>query len=242
MAMSRNLWNKKCKCPACGGEFEATRLRTSSIKVKSRESDFGSLYEAECAYFYAVTACPHCTYAARNEHFDDLRLEYEAKIREACQKLKALPADRKPGIFEPGELGAEAAVKRHELAIAFARMRFHPDLSDLAGLHMHLVWIHRFTGQAEKERQAMEAAAKAYEEFFLKGHKLPEKLGEPGVLYLIGELKRRLGQFREARQFFEKALASREIKSFPNIESMTRDRMLEAKEQMEKVQGTLPAA
>ena len=49
-------------------------------------------------------------------------------------------------------------------------------------------------------------ALDAYKEFYEKGSRLPEKLGEPGVLYLIGELYRRLGNFREARNYYGKAL------------------------------------
>ena len=53
------------------------------------------------------------------------------------------------------------------------------------------------------------------------------------MLYLIGELYRRLGSFKEARRFYEQALANREIKSFPRIATMVRDQMLVAKEAME---------
>ena len=77
----------------------------------------------------------------------------------------------------------------------------------------------------------------AYKEYYEKGNKLPEKLGEPGVLYLIGEIERRLGHYREARTFYAKALSSKELEAFPNVEQLLREQMLVAKEQMENIPG-----
>jgi tetratricopeptide (TPR) repeat protein len=89
----------------------------------------------------------------------------------------------------------------------------------------------------EKEKAAMADAAKAYQVYHEKGGELPENLGEPGVLYLIGDLHRRLGDYKEARRFYERALATKEIKSFPRIAEMTRDMMHIAKEMMEKTEN-----
>lgn len=80
----------------------------------------------------------------------------------------------------------------------------------------------------------MGEAVKAYQEYHEKGGELPEKLGEPGILYLIGELYRRLGQYKEARTYYGRALTSKEIRLFPAIADMTRDMMLAAKNAMEQ--------
>jgi hypothetical protein len=55
---------------------------------------------------------------------------------------------------------------------------------------------------------------------------------------LIGELYRRQGLLVDARRNYEKALASKEIRSFPRIAEMTRDMMFAAKQQME-MNGTV---
>jgi uncharacterized protein len=228
--MGEALWNKKVKCPFCQGEFETTRIRSWAAKVKDIYTDFGNIYEEECEYFYAVTACPHCTFASRNEEFEKIRSQYEPKILEATRKIKQ-PGVKKPDIFGLGALTPQVAAKRHELAIAFTRMRTYMDLGILANLCMHLVWIYRLADDWDREKAAMAQAAKAYQEYFDKGSDLPKRLGEPGVLYLIGELHRRQDLFQEARYYFEKALACREIKNFPRIADMTRDMMILAKEQ-----------
>lgn len=230
--MSQPLWNKKLQCPFCNGDFETTRLRPSALRAKEKWSDFGCLYEGHNPYFYAITVCSHCLVAARNEEFEKLNPAYEPKLMEFSRKMKALA--QKPAIFGLGDASSEQAIKRHELAIACHKLRAHGEAGELAGLLIHIVWIRRIAGDAEGERKALEAALEAYKAFYEKGNKLPEKLGEPGVLYLIGELLRRLGQFREARNYFSKALGSKELEAFPNIDSLAREQMLVAKDQMEK--------
>jgi uncharacterized protein len=231
--MSTPLWNKKTKCPFCHESFETTRMRSGVIKITEKESDFGNIYDGECAYLYAVTVCPKCTFAALNKDFESVKAEYEPKVMEVCKKI--LKSDKKkPDIFGLGTSTPEVAAVRHELAIAFMKKRAYSERGDMAGLHMHLVWIYRLAKEQEKEQVALAEATKAYQDYFEKGSKLPDKLGEPGILYLIGELLRRQGLFREARRYYEQALASREIKSYPLIANMTRDMMLTAKEQMEK--------
>lgn len=229
--MSTPLWNKKIKCPFCAKEFETTRLRSSVIKIKEKQTDFGSVYEGECAYFYTLTACPECTFTAQNKDFESVKPQYEPKIVEASKHIRE-SGKPKPNIFATGSMTPETAVKRYELAIAFMKMRKYQDLGVMAGLYLHLVWIFRLMKETDKEKAAMAEAAKAYEEYFDKGSKLPDHLGEPGILYLIGELYRRRGLYKESRRFYERALASKEIKSFPQIAEMTRDMMLAAKSQM----------
>jgi uncharacterized protein (DUF2225 family) len=229
--MSTPLWNKKVVCPFCDLEFETTRLRSSAIKVKERHSDFGSVYDGHCAYFYSITACPNCTLAARNENFEKLRPNYEKKMMAASKKLRH--STHKPHLFELGEIDALVAVQRHELALAFDAMREHGEAGERAGLTMHIAWIWRLVGEKAKEIEALRKAAKAYEEWYEKGSRLPEKLGEPGILFLIGECYRRCGEYQTARVFLGRALTSKELGAFPNIEHVLRDTMLSIKDEMQ---------
>jgi uncharacterized protein (DUF2225 family) len=230
--MSNALWNKKLTCPFCGQEFETTRLRASAIRVKEKWTDFGSLYEGFNPTHYSITACTHCLVAARNEEFEKFNPGYEPKLMEFSKRAR-LQAAGKAELFSLGEISVEVAIKRHELAIACHKLRAHSEAAELAGLYLHIVWIYRANGNPEGERKALAPALEAYKEFYEKGSKMPEKLGEPGVLYLIGELYRRLNDFREARSYYAKALGSKELGAFPNIESLLREQMLVAKEQME---------
>jgi hypothetical protein len=52
-------------------------------------------------------------------------------------------------------------------------------------------------------------------------------------MYLLGELSRRLGRPKEAREYFSKVLSMRSLSEFPNIEVLVREQMLVAKDQLE---------
>jgi hypothetical protein len=238
--MSSPLWNKKLICPFCGKEFETSRIRQGAVSVREKWTDFGSVFEGLCPYFYAVTACPHCLVAARNEEFEKINAGYEPKLMEFSKRARAQQTPH-PELFALGEIPAEVAVKRHELAIACHKARAHAEPGELAGLWLHIVWIRRLAGDAEGERKAMEQAVAAYQIFFEKGNKLPDKLGEPGVVYLIGELFRRLGRLKEAREHFARALSNRDLANYPNVEALVRDQMIVVKEQMEAQKG-IPSA
>jgi uncharacterized protein len=226
------LWNKQTQCPFCSFKFETTRMRSSAIRVIDKETDLGTLYEGEIPFFYDVTACPQCTFAAQNKDFDTIRMQAEPKILEASKKLRERPHPQ--DLFVLGTLTPELTAKKHELALAFLKMRSYKNLVVEAGLTLHLVWIFRHMKDVEREKAALARAATAYQELFDKGTNLPENLGEPGVLYLIGELHRRQGLLREGHRFFERSLASKEISSFPRFADMSRDRMTDIKEQLTK--------
>lgn len=233
--MSTPLWKKKMACPFCSQEFETLRLRQGAMRVKEKWTDFGCLYEGHSPITYAITVCQHCLVAARIEEFDKLNPAYEPKLMEFSRRARAQVA--KPDIFGADELGFEQAVKRHELAIACHKMRAHSEPGELAGLWLHIVWLRRIGGDSAGERKALEQAVAAYQQLFEKGNKLPEKLGEPGVVYLIGELYRRLGDYRQARTYYARALSSKELEAYPNVEALLREQMLVAKDQMEADEG-----
>ena len=52
---------------------------------------------------------------------------------------------------------------------------------------------------------------------------LAEKLGVPGIMYLIGELNRMLGKNADAVNWFSKVVKADGIENFPNIEHLARD-------------------
>lgn len=227
------LFNYKIKCPFCETNFETTRMRTSAIRVKEQQSDFGNIFEGECPYLYAITVCPTCSFAARNSDFEKIRVTSEAKIMAASKQLRQ-STKPKPDIFNLGPSTPEVAVKRFELAIAFYKMRYVVEMGVLANMYLHLVWLWRMAGNKEKEQLAIAQAAQIYEEYLAKAYTLPESLGEPGIIYLIGELYRLQGKLKEARRLFESGLGSKELRDYPKIADMIRDKIAEIKADMEK--------
>jgi uncharacterized protein (DUF2225 family) len=219
--MGEPLWLKDVKCPACDHAFKTPRVKPSALKVKSSDSDFHKVYEDIHPLFYAVTVCPVCNYGARNDDFDSKTLEYHPEIIKLSSAIRE--SGKAVNFPEIKEIDADMAVKKHLLTITFAKYFKPEDPLTIAGLYMHVTWIYRENGNKEKEMEYLKYALEYYIKTFEKGSHIPEKIGEPGILYLIGELNRMLGSNNEAVQWFSRALKSSQIVNFPNIENLTRD-------------------
>ena len=219
--MGEPLWLKDVKCPACDFAFKTPRVKPSALKVKSSEPDFHKVYEEVNPLLYAVTACPNCNYAARNDDFDDKTLEYHPEIL----KLSAAIRESKKNIVFPQvkETDTDTAVKKHLLAVTFAKQYKPEDPLTIAGLNMHIAWMYRENGNKEKDHEYLKAALEYYVKTFEKGNHIPEKIGVPGIMYLAGELNRVLGNYNEAVFWFSKTVQFDQISNFPNIEHLARD-------------------
>ena len=68
-----HLYDKKISCPVCDNEFTVKAIKTSSYKMKSRDSDFFIRYELINPYFYDVWLCNSCGYAAMKSDFLKIR-------------------------------------------------------------------------------------------------------------------------------------------------------------------------
>ncbi len=227
------VWLKKVVCKACDGEFLTPRIRSSTLKIKSVDSDFKKNYD--CAVnplLYAVTSCPFCNYSARNEEFDKQELDYHPEII----KLAAAIKEAKKNIVFPQEkeVTTKQAEQKHLLAITFYNQYKPPNFNTISGLYMHLAWIFRDEKNIEKEQEYLKKALENYILTFEKGNFIPETIGEPGIMYLIGEINRKLGNLSESVQWFSKVVKHNEIKSYPNIEHLTRDAWEKINEEKKK--------
>jgi len=236
--MSEAIWFKEVKCAACDAVFKTPRIKSTHLKVKLGESDFHKVYEGINPILYAVTVCPECNYAQRNDDFDKITLEYHPEI---IQIAKAIKASGKNVKFPEGaDISVELAVKKHLLAITFYKHWKPENPLAIAGLYMHIVWMYREEGNREKELEFIPHALEYYIKTFEKGLQIPEKIGVPGIMYLIGELNRMLGKYPEAVNWFSKAVKADGIDNFPNIEHLARDAWEKITEEKRKSQDASP--
>jgi len=219
--VSEPIWLKEVKCPACDAVFKTPRVKSTHLRVKLGESDFHKVYEDINPLLYAVTVCPQCNFAARNEDFDKQKLEYHPEI---ITMAMAIRASGKNIVFPDGaDISVEDSVKKHLVAVTFYRNYKPENPLLIAGLLMHIVWMYRETGNREKEMEYLKQALEYYIKTYEKGVQIPEKIGEVGILYLIGELNRMLGNKSEAVNWFSKVIRHDTIENFPNIENLARE-------------------
>ena len=219
--MADPIWLKDVKCKACDNEFKTPRIRITALRVKSGDSDFHKTYEGMRPYLYAVTTCPACNYSGRNEDFDKQELDYYPEIIKLALAIKAAGKNHKfPDTLEQSY---EDAVKKHLLAISFYKHYKPENPNTISGLYMHIAWIYREEEDAENEKKYLQHALEYYVKTFEKGVHIPEKIGEPGIMYLIGELNRMLDNDNDAVTWFSRAVQHDLIENFPNIENLARD-------------------
>jgi uncharacterized protein len=171
---------KNLQCRLCAREFSSLSVRKSMQPILKTESDFCTIYERETPYFYTVFVCPGCGYAF-NEAFTRKPGDHLRK------KLVILPD------FFSGKRGPSTAQLAYKRAIECARLQRESDLV-LAGLYLHLAWIHRLKKEEAREKEAL-GQSLAY---YLGAFEGPDPIDSSRVMYLIGELNRRLGNPKEA--------------------------------------------
>ncbi|MBP7792754.1 MAG: DUF2225 domain-containing protein [Candidatus Goldbacteria bacterium] len=213
------IWFKEVTCPVCGAKHRTPRVKPSFLKVKSVDSDFHKTYEIVNPVLYAITTCNECNYSARNSDYDKVTLEYHKEIIDLAMSIKN---SKKNVIFKNEKNPSiEEVINKHLLAIYFYKSFKPENPSIISGLYMHLVWIYRDAGDVAKEREYVKYAIEYYVKTYERGIQIPEKIGVPGIMYLIGDLNRRLENYSEAVQWFSKVVRSDMIDNYPNIKNLT---------------------
>src|ERR687893_2235241 len=179
-------------CPVCGHVFRATyatvgREADLCPKIPGRPSDGARLIRS------AVTMCPVCSFAA-GEAFDDLELTFEERhdIEERLKEDGLLKVFRKG---QPPWLGfhvAEVCGKERSL-----RSR------ELGDLCLRASWVCR----KERERPFESTFQLRAVRYFMRALREERLLGRElsVTTYLVGELNRRLGNHREALNWYVNA-------------------------------------
>jgi uncharacterized protein (DUF2225 family) len=201
--------------------------------VEFRDSDFCVHYAGLNPNLYAVWACP-CGYAATETTFD--LPSYQRETIKQALAGRELP----PGVNE--DRTPEVAIVLFEQAIYLAGVR-KLSLSNVAGLHLKLSWIYRELGDQEREREQLILARDKYLQAYGTERLGGEgKMSETSVAYLIGELHRRTGEFKEAINWLSRLASDPRTQREPNVLNLARDGWQLARTQLKaEAEGASPA-
>ncbi len=220
--MKEALYTKKVTCPICNTEFSSVKAKIKACKVDKKDEDFCTHYTDVNPMFYDIFVCPVCAYAASENSFNELE-DKEKKI------LSEVFSKRTVGRDFCSERDLTDAIAACKLAIYTAELR-KAKASVIAGLCLKLAWFFRFAGDKQEET-FLSYALQNYLEAFDKEPLPIGNLTEISMMYLLGELSRRLGKYDEAIVWFSKAVASPERADNPRIERLTREQWSLTKEQ-----------
>ncbi|SHG99891.1 Uncharacterized protein, DUF2225 family [Thermosyntropha lipolytica DSM 11003] len=225
--MAEAFFDREYTCPICKTTFKSPAVRSSAIYVEKKESDFHTVYRGVNPLYYSVIVCPVCEYAASSNTFNN---ELPGKTAEQIAlALSQLKSEKTPDLCK--ERKPEEALYAFHLAIRSSQLKKAPP-GEIAGLLLASAWIAREIGNQQLEAKFLKEALNYYVEAFSSGYNIPN-LNELQLIYLIGELNRRLGNFKEAISWFNRVITHKNIKNFPAIEKMAREQWALAREEMQ---------
>ena len=97
---------------------------------------------------------------------------------------------------------------------------------------MRIAWLYRYKQNEEQEIRFMKLARYEYEESYSTGDYSGTQISEIRILYLVGELSRRIGDNQQAMKYFSSVLEKQKFSVETSIIQMARDRWSDIKEEI----------
>ena len=227
--MIEPLFQAKVTCVCCEHDFQSSRVRPSFKKAIRTDSDFCLYYKDEVnPDFYVVRICPLCGFASTENALQKLTPRQKEQY---MNKLGKSWVHRDYG----GERSWEDAMTSYKLALVCAQAVGEKDRV-IAGLLHHIAWLYRMRENKEQElrflRFALEAYIKVYETEGVK-------LNNARLMFLIGELHRRLDEPYDAVKWFARVVNDKRIEDAGMIRA-SREMWQNLREDMRVKQMEMP--
>lgn len=221
------FFERKWSCQACETTFTSQRVRSNQIQFTKRDTDFctHSKEERLNPVLYTVNVCPSCGYSFTDQFSNYLPPHVKKRIH-----------DNITSKWTPKEFGGirgfDEAIASYKLAIYAAILKEEAH-SVKGGLYLRLAWLYRFKRMQEEERRFLSLAVSEYEKSFTYSDFVnrDKEMSETRMLYLIGELMRRIEQFDKAILYFSKAIETKNRTIETGIINMARDQWSVAREE-----------
>lgn len=231
MAQPSATYNTPVKCPSCEKGFEITKVRIKQVRYTGQDTDLCPKYEGENPLFYDSIICSHCGFAHIGTNYENLTPNDFAAVKE---KITARWVERD---FS-GPRTVEQAIAAYKIVQMNMMVRAVPN-SENAKICLRLAWMNRVRGDTVTEFKFLEAAFHHYESTYTKEHLPVGKLDEFTVMFMLGELGRRIGRYNDSLSWFGRLLSAASIpenkKRVPaNLVEMSRDLIQLAKDEQKE--------
>ncbi|MFD0961186.1 DUF2225 domain-containing protein [Paenibacillus chungangensis] len=219
------LYETTIPCICCETPFTTSKVRPSFKKATHVDSDFCGHYSNGInPDFYVVRVCPSCGYAFTENGFESLTQEQKERYFE-----KIGTHWNGKGLDFSGERTAEQAMVSYKLALMAGQATGVKDRV-IAGILHHIAWLYRYEDNQEQERRFLKYALEAYISVYeTEG----VSLNNTKLMYLIGELNRRIGENNEAIKWYSRIVNDKRITDAAMIRA-SREQWQLIREEMEE--------
>ncbi|MFE8702356.1 DUF2225 domain-containing protein [Cytobacillus sp. FJAT-54145] len=229
------LFDKKYECLICKKSFTSKKIRSRFIKVIDYDSDFCPNYSSDenNPMLYHVNVCPHCGYSFSddfNPYFPPSSIE--AIKNKVCEQWV-------PHNFSETRT-REDAIKTYKIAVYCGTLKKEKHIS-IAGLYMRLAWIYRSLKNDQQEIRFLKLAAHEYMESYMADDYRGTQVSDVRILYLIGEVSRRIGNTEQAVKYLSKVIEKQRSTVETKIVEMARESWYEIRE-AQKVESSMTEA
>lgn len=215
------LYDKSYTCPVCQSNFKARTVKVGKARLASKDTDLMPRYDGINPLFYDVIVCTNCGYSALSKYFNNLKDEQASLIR------SKISVNYKPKTY-PNVYDIDIAVERYKLALLNAVVKNGKN-SEKAYICLKLAWLYRLKHDKVNELRFIEQAFIGFKESFEREIFPICGMDANTLMYLIGELARRLGRNQEALQWFGRVITGRNVNS--RLKDLAREQKNLIKEQ-----------
>lgn len=194
------LYLSNTDCPCCERNFEITRVRPSFKNPSRSDSDFCGYYKEVNPDFYVVRVCPSCGYAFSENATKQLSEEHKALYFNEIGKHWTVEHFH-------GERTIQQALVAYKRALMIAQLMGEDDRL-IAGFLHHIAWLYRYLGKEQEEQKFLQFAIEQY----IVVYENEVNSGKNArLMYIIGELYKRTGQYNDAVKWFSRVVNDQSI-------------------------------
>jgi len=195
------LYDKEVTCPVCEHKFSVRTVKIAGYRMKKKESDFYIKYDIINPYFYDVWVCNMCGYASMKADFYKLRsFEIESIQKNITPKWHGR---KYPAIYD-----INISLERYKLSL-LNYVIIDSNSSKKAINCLKISWLYRELGDIKNEELFRKQALIGLKDAYLNEQLPVYGMNGFTILYLIGELNRRSGNYDEALRYLREVITSK---------------------------------
>lgn len=216
------LYDKEITCPVCEQKYKTKKVKSAFVKLDKKDSDFCMHFKGVNPLYYSAYVCPHCGYSSTEKNFEKITIAQKTLVKDKI-------SSRWNGKDYGGERNFDDTIEVHKLIMLNYRIMGYED-SEMAKLCLKFAWFYRYQEDEESEISYLKNSLSYFEKAYYSERLDEDPENELNILYLMGDINKRLGKYSDAINWYQMALGHEFVSSSKVMEKTIRDSWSETKE------------